>query len=477
LQKNRTLTKNKLSRGHNKFHSQFASLSKTQHLSHNPFRFDQPSIPIHPILITTTDVFRLFPTNNLKKMVNENPENLEASLSSLNAGDDLLAPGAGGTNTSTGQERLWHSMSVIDSCSSRPQEMLPLRPGPGSRSHRSGHHDDGAAAHKQRGHLRPDGWVGTKSTKRSWRVKSISDVSGMMMIGDKSSNSVSGSKDHDDDDDDTASTEPPRSVRTFHVDMLPSCRRSGGVNTTSTGMEKTTNDGKAKESSNIPAVVLPVVVASNIHCDDKEEKNHATLTFDGNSSMHSVLTEDSRSRVAGAREMWNSLNSLDYHHHPIKDHAEMSTVELSESHAGHREVSKKKEDHNSIIPRNSSRSTTVQSLPELEMSLTSLDLSFESSEYHESETGKMWKSMGAIERFMRPDEMLPLRPPSGVKKRNNGDRKSAPTTIQHNFRAFNRPDDWLGPRAKSKKSWKVKQIVESDLETTVENTGARCAGD
>jgi hypothetical protein len=75
-------------------------------------------------------------------------ENLEASLSSLNVDD--VSPGRGGDSKPAGvQERLWHSMSVVD-CA-RPQEMLPLRPG-SSRFHLSSAPSSSDTYSKQRGH-------------------------------------------------------------------------------------------------------------------------------------------------------------------------------------------------------------------------------------------------------------------------------------------------------------------------------------
>jgi hypothetical protein len=390
------------------------------------------------------------------------------------------------------------------------------------------------------GHLRPDGWLGKKDTRRSWRVKSISNVSaGMTMVGNEAS--ASGIVGDGDTSTTTASTteEAPGSVHMFHVDMLPSSGR--GLGGDIAGMYQKAKNHRS--SNKIPEVVRPVVVPSTKEQVEKD-KNPST-TLDG-SSIHSMLTEDSRSRVADAREMWNSMGSLDYQHIPNKssekslllNDSSCSSIGVSsavemwnniEGSIGHvtasptRQVAKsndrasrienlmvqvdtpvvinvgqppqghtskkwnesknkavpEKKDHlhAPTIPRHSDRSTTAESVPELEMSLTSLDMSLESGDYHDSDRDKMWKIAGST---TRPDEMLPLRPPTAVQKRNGyGGRKSIPSssTTQHGFRALNRPDDWLGSRAKSKRSWTVKRIIESDLEASAENPGTTLLGD
>jgi hypothetical protein len=83
--------------------------------------------------------------------------NLEMSLSSFTADDNPIGKG-------NDTERMWNSMSVNDSPSySNPDEDRKKRV-------------SFPIQHKQRGHARPDVWVGQKSTRRSWKVKSATDV-------------------------------------------------------------------------------------------------------------------------------------------------------------------------------------------------------------------------------------------------------------------------------------------------------------
>jgi hypothetical protein len=368
------------------------------------------------------------------------------------------------------QDRMWQSMSVIDSSSVssyKSQDILPLRPGVSKHNKKKTTRVSVPAIsshHKERGLHRPDDWVGggdlKKKTRKSWKVKTVRDVN------------------LDDSDH--------QSVQSVPVDFG---RRDP--------LLVSKQDSKQYEKAVVAAVLLP--------------RKPKTLDSHSSHSLYSLLTEDSMFSVSeaddfqGSLEMHGSASSLggtdmllaskdtttdkkqldgsagsllseSSNHSPAtRDHMRnwqsMSAVNsnfkfmnFSPEKPKNRPKWKpkpartlpttkvQKEKESTPAPTNSAAATPLTTnddmscLPDLEMSLSSLDTTTTLSSITEDDSNKMWKSMGNMNHH------------SNVK------RASEPSnSAKHRFRAHNRPDDWLGPGSKNgRKSWTAKKIVESE---------------
>jgi hypothetical protein len=81
--------------------------------------------------------------------------------------------------------------------------------------------------------------------------------------------------------------------------------------------------------------------------------------------------------------------------------------------------------------------------------------SHDTLESHEQE--RLWKSLSEVEHAgERPVEFLPLQPGKRqVKERH---------VSKHSDRAYGRPEDWLSPAHKSRRSWTVKEVIDVDVD-------------
>jgi hypothetical protein len=344
-------------------------------------------------------------------------DSMEMSLSSLFTADDN--PIGKGTET----DRMWNSMSVIESSfdDSKPGEFLPLRPGAQKKRASA----TTAIRHKQRGHSRPDDWVGKKSTRCSWKVKSTP--------------SKGESEEKDNESQDTLSFLPSSS---FSVDLEDEARSAPVYS-----KKHESQLGGDTDTKIVPAFVPRA-----------KEKDVSGI----GSSMHSVLTECSYDK-----ELSMSLSSLDHGEDEFEMASDapstkdrllmwqsMSAINTSSA------FDSNDKDKPKLKPKaasSSAKDSKRDALPDLEMSLSSLDMQSLGS-IKEDKTKKMWNSTSMID--SHPKDALG----QGVRV-----TRILRDPSKHKFIAHNRPNDWLGSQGKpSRRSWSAKKIVEDD--TTTPNT-------
>jgi hypothetical protein len=218
-------------------------------------------------------------------------EDMERSMTSLLAeGETILE------DVATEEGRMWNSMSAISSDLDRPSQFLPLLPsGKSKMSHRSN-----APSPKVRALNRPEDWLasGRKNTYRSWKPKLIS-----------------------------ADNKPGEDISLdFAEDAIEECSHNN-----SSQSFPMVSGGKTKgNNSRVPVVIrqkewaTPVTekpklsLNSSAHSilieNSKSPKSTAKTTIAiGDSSMHSNASGDSKSRISGARNMFErqiSMNSM-----------------------------------------------------------------------------------------------------------------------------------------------------------------------
>jgi hypothetical protein len=194
-------------------------------------------------------------------------EDMEMSMTSLLPEGETIPE-----DEATEKGRMWSSMSAIDAELARPSQFLPLRPSGKSKMNRP----PNAPSSKVRAHNRPDDWLtpGKKNTKRSWRPKQVLEdnepgEAASSDFGDESGhNSFQSSRGHN------------------SMQSLP-----------------TTPGGQAKGNNiKIPIVIQQKEWASPMTTD----KPKLSLN---SSSIHSVLTDDSRSRISDAKDFFYSPKS------------------------------------------------------------------------------------------------------------------------------------------------------------------------
>ena len=385
-------------------------------------------------------------------------------------------------NDSSNEDMLWQSSHAIDEKndavtdtgivapnSLKPHEMLPMRPSSENTSNLNTTKVDSPTPNYECcGHNCPGGFVGQRSTKRSWKVKSKSAPSGRdVYTGD--SQSVR-SEIVTPNEDDAASI----GTCTFDVGILSA--------------------GKLKKDESHGKGTIPHVINHSIHSD-----KHRSSCLDEN-SMRSVLTEDSRSRVANAREKWNIMcKTRDLMKHcPTRSVGMPSTGDVSSVVARWNQVSscnqtanaraaklnirnvysvsnalpktginlikQTKPDHVHDKHKESSSDDDLgkvrempcgkETLPDLELSMTSITASTS-----EIDSITSWKSpVGGRNCYNSPSKTM--------RKSRLSPLSSKQQQKQHNIRAVNRPDDWVGgsshhsSRSKPKRSWKIKRIIE-----------------
>mmetsp|Transcript_13719 Transcript_13719/g.24606 ORF Transcript_13719/g.24606 Transcript_13719/m.24606 type:complete len:305 (+) Transcript_13719:50-964(+) len=168
----------------------------------------------------------------------------------------------------------------------------------------------------------------------------------------------------------------------------------------------------------------------------------ATKPKEMDSSLHSILTEDSRSRFSETLKMWNSsASSL---------HESTGSVNFKAEPP----YSPPKTIRSLSVRKSKDSSSTNEALPELDESSSS---SIASNSVVSAGTVS-WKG-------------APTKPACVSKYQNGGfhsigksSSPSASTSHPHQFRGYNRPDEWVGAYGKaspSKRSWRVKRIVDA----------------
>ena len=176
----------------------------------------------------------------------------------------------------TEKGRLWNSMSAIDADLGRPSQFLPLRPSAKSKMSCK----SSTISPKVRAHNRPDEWLssGRTNTKRSWKPKIVLE--------------------DDKPDEDTFSE---FTVESGH-NSFQSSRSHESLPTIPGGQRKAIN-------MKVPIVIqqkVPIVVQRKEWATPTTETPKLSLN---SSSIHSILTEDSQSRISNARDFFDSPKS------------------------------------------------------------------------------------------------------------------------------------------------------------------------
>ena len=220
-------------------------------------------------------------------------ETLDMSISSLAEGEKTA-------EESEKQEmyRMWNSMSAIDS--SRPDDFLPSQSKFSSQS-RSRH--SGNSLKATRLQLRPDAWLsgGGGKERRSWKPKQV--VLDTPIAEDALESNQKNSEFH------------PTSVHS--LPML-----GGNIETMEENSSRASFDADAKMVEDKPSRTIPLLISPTEERTSSQNKN-GKMDVSG----HSVISEDSISRISDVREMWNSMSSLD------KNNIERNDASLGSLHS------------------------------------------------------------------------------------------------------------------------------------------------
>jgi hypothetical protein len=408
-------------------------------------------------------------------------EYLEKSLSNVNAqvdGDE--------------RDRMWQRTSdVLDSSSVssyKSQDILPLRPGISKHNKKKTTRVSAliSTQHKERGLHRPDEWVGElrKKNRKSWKAKAVRDVN----LDDSDHHSVQSvpadfgrreepllfSKPDSKQDEKTV-------VPAVVLSQKPEALNSSSAHTLLTEDSRWSQISEddwiqgGKEMNDSTSSLFggtAMLVASKDTTTNKKDLDGSAISLLSDSSNHSSATRDHMRKWQSMSAVNSNFSFLDLS--PEKPKIRPKWKPTPARTLPTTEVQKEKE--STPAPTKSAAAkplTTTQDdmhcLPDLEMSLSSLDTTLSSihendssktspssldmslSSIHENDSKKMWKSMGNMDyrpKMKRASDPLP--------------------SAKHRFRAHNRPDDWLGPGSKpARKSWTAKTIVEpEDIEST-----------
>jgi hypothetical protein len=417
------------------------------------------------------------------------------------------------------RDRRWQTSSspsdVLLDCSShsknkKSQDIPPIRPGAVvSQQHNNKEKSTRVFSpvsiqHKERGLHRPDDWVGElkQKNRKSWKAKVVTtDVVNL-----------------DDDDDDDSDDDQHHSVQSCVFPPVSIQHKERGLHRPDDWVGELKQ--KNRKSWKAKAVMIDVVV--NLDDDDSDDQHHsvqssvpvvdfgrreeAPLLFSNkpkhllDSSRHLILTEQGSSRrstrVSEAKEMWKSMTALD--EKAIADSSKLASPSKKQPRPsvavavtkkrddwiqGSKEMNNDDSTSSSLLggtadmlaaasnrkpaksdtasdkkdllppvaanqPPTTNTNTNHDSLPCLDMSLSSLGDTMSLSSIHEQQNHESsnMKMMG------KSQSTGNIRKPS----------LASDISAKHRFRAYDRPDTWLGPSSKpARKSWTAKKIVES----------------